>query len=580
LRTWSFSDNCGNTTAQTWTVTVIDDEAPVLFGVPDDVTLECGEDVLDALVFGLDNCSENVVVGLSASTNALPCGYEFIRIWTGVDDCGNTTTASQTITFIDTTSPIFLTNPAGIIVQCGDPVPGPSIPLAADVCDGPVETVVTSETIAGGCANTYTIQYTFQAFDGCGNFVTWGQEISVVDTEGPVFDPYEAEVLLPCTAYNGVLVSATDACSTTTLAYTDNVVQVGCNGIIIRTYTATDACGNVSTAVQTITIFDDQPPVITSFPMDVVVSCDNVPTPNEADVEYFDLCSAVAVVFTEEYVEGDCINSYTLLRTWSFSDNCGNTTAQTWTVTVIDDEAPVLFGVPDDVTLECGDDVPDAIVFALDNCSGILAVGISASTEPTECGEIFTRTWFTTDDCGNLVQATQVVTFSDFTAPVLSANPADIQLLCGDEIPAPITITATDNCDASVVVIFEEINPGNCGDITRTWCATDCSGNESCWTQTITILSGIAEGGNHGVPDKGGNEDGEHISGETLLKQGVQLYNMQGEKIMEMDNYSSSQQIKAALHNGVFDLATGIYLVRFGQGVHARTEKIFIISSR
>src|SRR5260221_1541974 len=65
-----------------------------------------------------------------------------------------------------------------------------------------------------------------------------------------------------------------------TVSHSDQVVPGSCANrfVVKRTYTATDGCGNASTAVQTITVDDQTGPVITSIPADVTVNCAaNVP---------------------------------------------------------------------------------------------------------------------------------------------------------------------------------------------------------------------------------------------------------------------------------------------------------------
>ena len=57
----------------------------------------------------------------------------------------------------------------------------------------------------------------------------------------------------------------------------------------------------------------------------------------------------VSVTFAERREDGNCENSYTLIRTWTATDACGNNTTTSQTITVTDDKVPVLSGVPADV---------------------------------------------------------------------------------------------------------------------------------------------------------------------------------------------------------------------------------------
>src|SRR5438876_11039899 len=58
--------------------------------------------------------------------------------------------------------------------------------------------------------------------------------------------------------------TATDTCSSFSISYSD-VTNSGCGGsyTILRTWTATDACTNSASCVQTITVQDTNPPSIT-----------------------------------------------------------------------------------------------------------------------------------------------------------------------------------------------------------------------------------------------------------------------------------------------------------------------------
>src|SRR5438093_6111105 len=67
--------------------------------------------------------------------------------------------------------------------------------------------------------------------------------------------------------------TATDTCSSLSIRYSD-VTNSGCGGsyTILRTWTATDACTNRASSVQTITVQDTNPPSITC-PAGVTLNC-------------------------------------------------------------------------------------------------------------------------------------------------------------------------------------------------------------------------------------------------------------------------------------------------------------------
>ncbi|MBS1918910.1 MAG: HYR domain-containing protein, partial [Bacteroidetes bacterium] len=202
----------------------------------------------------------------------------------------------------------------------------------------------------------------------------------------------------------------------------------------------------------------------------------------------------------------NCANAYVRVRTWNFTDGCGNTSLNfVQTITVQDHTAPVLIGqLPTGQTgvNACMGNAPagatEADIAALysDNC-GTVHVTKTGTPIGTNCSWTATYTYHITDDCGNAVANDVVLTFSgsDQTAPVLSSEPANVTVSC-DAIPPVPVITANDGCFGSVPVQFSSSNtqgtdPANINfynyTITRTWSATDDCGNNKTYTQTITV---------------------------------------------------------------------------------------------
>ena len=146
---------------------------------------------------------------------------------------------------------------------------------ATDNC-GEVTVTVETETLDGGCANTYTLIRTFTATDACGNSTEATQTIEVSDTTAPEFTFVPEDQLIECNiGLSSTMATAVDNCGDVTVTVDEVQEQGDCGGsyVITRTFTATDACGNSTSAVQTITQQDTTAPTL-EIAEDVTVECD------------------------------------------------------------------------------------------------------------------------------------------------------------------------------------------------------------------------------------------------------------------------------------------------------------------
>ena len=128
-------------------------------------------DHVSALTTCLGRCCVSAVRSRSLSTQVIAGdaagNYTVVRTFIATDDCGNSTSATQTITVEDTTAPEFTSIPADYTSECSDDLILDDA-SATDNC-GEVTIEVSSETIAGDAAGNYTVVRTFTATDDAGN---------------------------------------------------------------------------------------------------------------------------------------------------------------------------------------------------------------------------------------------------------------------------------------------------------------------------------------------------------------------------------------------------------------------------
>lgn len=553
-RVYTATDNCGNQAQHTQIITIEDNLAPIAFNVPEDIDLECGEELPVSAPYFEDNCDEeltvvyNVIEEINGNTtiyvrtwtatdacsnetsveqivtisgtafflenipsdtvvncNAVPnaatvtasdgssvyfnesvtgeCPIFITRTWSATNNCGNAISGNQIITVIDDVSPQFLTLPDDITVNCGQ-IPAPIFPEVQDNCDENVE-ISYSQYGYNGTDCSGTLQRKFTATDNCGNNIEHIQLITIIDIEAPTFSITLSNITVECNEIPSIpLIEAFDNCGEVNIDYLEEI-QGECPQIILRSWIATDLCGNSSTMNQEITVLDTLAPTFLNIPENLQVDCiDNIP--DVEDVSAIDNCDSELYI---EFEETESDNQ--ILRSWSVTDNCGNSASDIQIITIIDNGAPTLIGVPDDVIVEC-DSIPEvAAVSAIDGCTSTDVIFEEQITDGCPF-EIF-RTWIAIDENGNTTMATQTISVVDIVAPILADVPEDLTTSC-DSIPAIEMPTAVDNCDSNVLIEFEEISDySSCPyTITRTWTAIDHCGNTDTQSQVITIIDNDA----------------------------------------------------------------------------------------
>ncbi|MFH2055766.1 MAG: FlgD immunoglobulin-like domain containing protein, partial [bacterium] len=501
-RTWTATDDCGNTVSCQQTITVEDTTPPTLT-CPTDVAVQCPAEVPPVDVGSVtadDDCDPNPVVAhIGDVSDGNSCPEIITRTYRATDANGNWAECSQTITIDDTIDP-EISCPVNLTISCEDPSdPGNTgTATATDNCAASPVIAFSDSEVAGACPQEKVITRTWTATDDCGNVATCQQTITVEDNVAPVID-CPADQAVNCTEStdpgNTGTATATDNCDPTpVITYVDT--QVG--NVITRTWTATDACGNSDQCEQTIAITDTTPPTV-ACPADVAVQCDaDLPPVNTGAVTASDDCDPSPVVIHIGDVSDGNSCPETITRTYRATDASGNWAECTQTITIHDTEQPAV-NCPANVTIACDESTDPAntgMATATDNC-GTPALSYNDTEVAGDCPQekVITRTWTAVDGCVNITECTQTITVVDEVAPVITC-PADVEVECG-ESTAPEDIgfaTAADNCDPNPAITYDDETIAGASpylfEITRTWTATDACGNSAQCVQAISVVDG------------------------------------------------------------------------------------------
>ena len=489
VRTFTATDDAGNSAYATQTITIQDTTAPEFTFVPADYTVECSDEMPMDDATAADNCGE-VTIEVSSETTAGDAAgnYTIVRTFTATDDAGNSSSATQTITVQDTTAPEFTFVPADYTVECSDEMPMDDA-TASDNC-GEVTIEVSSETTAGDAAGNYVIVRTFTATDDAGNSSSATQTITVQDTTAPEFTFVPADYTVECSDEMPLDDAvASDNCGEVTIEVSSETTagDAAGNYVIVRTFTATDDAGNSASATQTITVQDTTAPEFTFVPADYTGECDDDMPFDDAVAS--DNCGEHTIEWSMETIAGNAAGNYTIVRTFTATDDAGNSAYATQTITIQDTTAPEFTFVPADYTVECSDEMPMDDATAADNC-GEVDRSVQRDDRWRCCGQLHHRSHL---HCHRRRRkqrsATQTITVQDTTAPEFTFVPADYTVECSDEMPMD-DATASDNCGEVTIEVSSETTAGDAAGnytITRTFTATDDAGNSSSATQTITV---------------------------------------------------------------------------------------------
>ena len=250
--TWTAVDTSGNISTGTQLVTIVDTTIPEIVA-PSDVTVEATGTSNTVVEIGEATIYDIIQVYTitSDSPDTFPLG-ETVITWTATDSSGNSATATQTVTVVDTTAP-SVTAPNSIeveatsidnTVEIGNPVYDDLVDIISVTSDSP-DTFPLGETVI-----------TWTATDSSGNSATATQTVTVVDTTAPELIVPEDVIVDSFSLENLVEIGDADALDLVDMlpTITNDAPETFPLGDTIVTWNVSDNFGNSNSFQQVVSV--------------------------------------------------------------------------------------------------------------------------------------------------------------------------------------------------------------------------------------------------------------------------------------------------------------------------------------
>ncbi|MFE3849446.1 LamG-like jellyroll fold domain-containing protein [Flavobacterium sp. LB3P45] len=584
--TLSGTDGTNAATTCSFTVTVVDNQAPIVtcpgnqtlnmiantcaanYTISDPISDNCTGATWGYSLSGDTTGSASVIAdGTGSGVVSFNKGVTTVTL-SGTDGTNAATTFSFTVTVNDNQPPIvtcpgnqtlnIITNTCAANYTILDPI--------SDNCTGATwgyslsgDTTGSASGIADGTGsgvvsfNKGVTTVTLSGTDGTNAATTCSFTVTVNDNQPPIVTCPGNQTLNiitnTCAANYTILDPISDNCTGATWGYSLSGDTTGSasgivdgtgsgmvsfnKGVTTVTLSGTDGTNAATTCSFTVTVNDNQPPIVTCPGNQTINVIANTCAANYTISDPIsDNCTGATWGYS---LSGDTTSSASAIAdgtgsgvvsfnkgvtTVTLNGTDGTTTATTcsFKVTVTDNVNPTIAcavavtgNTSDDGAGNCTTIVTLGTPTTGDNCKVASVKAYIGTTEINPVTNLFaiaqtTVTWKVTDDAGNTAQCNQLVTVTDNEKPTItcpSGSPYTKSTnagLCtyrivGNEFDA----TATDNCDTPALdwdVTGATTNSGtgsmadvylNFGENTITWTASDTAGNEFTCSITVNV---------------------------------------------------------------------------------------------
>ena len=494
------------------TITISDDDLPEILYSPASVTMSEG-------------ASAFIEVWLSAA----PAGSVTVDISTGMTGIINITPATLTFTTADYATHQLITIQSvenevmgdqndNVIISVNDALsddpfdPLPDITIPVTITNNDIASIVVSPgtvTVAENATNTFTVSLSAAPASGdvVVDLTSNDTGVATIDISQLTFTPVNWNIPRTITVSGVNNNTIPDESTTISLAVNDALSYDGYDGVTATVnvnVTNDDVAGFIVTPL-TLTIDEGGPAgqftiVLTAQPVsDVVfdlVNADPVYTTHVAQITFaasdWNVPVPVSVTAIEDALDADRTDIISVTVNQALTDDdFDGMAAQDVTVTIEDNDPPVITGCPADITVSNDPGACSAIVTWTPPVSTapMVSTHLPGSTFPVG---ITTVIYTSTDDDGMVSTCEFDVTVNDTELPVITCGSATVSLdasgnasiVEGDVLSG----APSDNCSvASVTLSRTSFTCADLGDVTVTVTATDASGNMATCDALVTV---------------------------------------------------------------------------------------------
>ncbi|WP_299334185.1 T9SS type A sorting domain-containing protein [uncultured Psychroserpens sp.] len=469
-----------------------------------------------------DNCSE-VFVTKSGAPEGNDCQWEAVYTYTIKDACDNFA-EDLVVTYSggDDEAPQLAkgaelpTDQYGINLCFDSKSEGPTAEdIAALFEDNCGNVNVTKSVVSKGDDCKWMAEFTYTIQDDCNNFA---ESVVVAyyggDLEDPVLSGVPGDITVDCVdqvpapAFKEV--SATDNCADKLeVQVSDNPSELdSClGGVIVRTYSVVDGCGNSDSQTQTITVLPTPEATVSApeFPSSITCAeagefqADDASFSNGVDGGACAISGSIQAEVDFQYTE--CGGTITV--TYDDVDACERPLSAGPFVINVEPAPMAEFDGVEDMTVSCdeaGSIVPGSLGYS--NGAANPACLIEGSVEGelsgsyTECGGTLYIDWVYTDDCDRTITAKKTITVEPAPMAEIVDGPGDIQITCEDANGYQLQSLNYSNGASNEACLIEGSVEGELsgtydecgGDLLATWTFVDECGRELYYEQFITVL--------------------------------------------------------------------------------------------